>query len=61
MRMRAAVLERFGEPLAVQEVELEEPRRGEVPWSSATWPARSTSPPSSPTGSPSTKSTAASS
>jgi S-(hydroxymethyl)glutathione dehydrogenase / alcohol dehydrogenase len=30
MRMRAAVLERFGQPLAVQEVELEEPRAGEV-------------------------------
>ncbi len=30
MRMRAAVLERFGEPLAVQEVELAEPRAGEV-------------------------------
>jgi S-(hydroxymethyl)glutathione dehydrogenase/alcohol dehydrogenase len=28
--MRAAVLERFGEPLAVQEVELGEPRAGEV-------------------------------
>lgn len=28
--MRAAVLEEFGEPLAVQEVELAEPRRGEV-------------------------------
>src|SRR6188768_1844896 len=30
MRIRAAVLERFGEPLAVQEVELAEPRAGEV-------------------------------
>src|SRR4051794_8070493 len=30
MRMRAAVLEQFGAPLAVQEVELAEPRRGEV-------------------------------
>jgi S-(hydroxymethyl)glutathione dehydrogenase / alcohol dehydrogenase len=30
MRIRAAVLERFGEPLEVQEVELGEPRRGEV-------------------------------
>ena len=30
MKMRAAVLERFGEPLAVQEVELSEPRAGEV-------------------------------
>ena len=30
MKMRAAVLERFGEPLAVQEVELAEPRDGEV-------------------------------
>src|SRR5213083_450559 len=30
MRVRAAVLEEFGAPLAVQEVELEEPRRGEV-------------------------------
>ena len=30
MRMRAAVLEEFGKPLAVQEVELEEPREGEV-------------------------------
>ncbi len=30
MRMRAAVLEQFGQPLVVQEVELEEPRAGEV-------------------------------
>src|SRR4051794_12578647 len=30
MRMRAAVLERFGEPLAVQELDLAEPRAGEV-------------------------------
>ena len=30
MRMRAAVLEEFGEPLAVQEVELAEPEEGEV-------------------------------
>jgi S-(hydroxymethyl)glutathione dehydrogenase / alcohol dehydrogenase len=30
MRMRAAVLEEFGEPLAVQEVELAEPREGEA-------------------------------
>jgi S-(hydroxymethyl)glutathione dehydrogenase/alcohol dehydrogenase len=30
MKMRAAVLERFGEPLAVQEVKLAEPRAGEV-------------------------------
>jgi S-(hydroxymethyl)glutathione dehydrogenase / alcohol dehydrogenase len=30
MRIRAAVLEEFGEPLAVQEVELAEPRAGEV-------------------------------
>ena len=30
MKMRAAVLERFGEPLEVQEVELEEPKAGEV-------------------------------
>jgi S-(hydroxymethyl)glutathione dehydrogenase / alcohol dehydrogenase len=30
MKMRAAVLERFGEPLAVQEVDLAEPRAGEV-------------------------------
>jgi S-(hydroxymethyl)glutathione dehydrogenase/alcohol dehydrogenase len=30
MRIRAAVLEEFGAPLAVQEVELEEPRRGEA-------------------------------
>ncbi|HEU4736020.1 MAG TPA: alcohol dehydrogenase catalytic domain-containing protein [Solirubrobacterales bacterium] len=30
MRMRAAVLEQFGEPLSVQEVELAEPRAGEV-------------------------------
>jgi S-(hydroxymethyl)glutathione dehydrogenase/alcohol dehydrogenase len=30
MRMRAAVLERFGEPLVVQEVELAEPGPGEV-------------------------------
>ncbi|HET6832096.1 MAG TPA: alcohol dehydrogenase catalytic domain-containing protein [Solirubrobacterales bacterium] len=30
MRMKAAVLEEFGEPLVVQELELEEPRAGEV-------------------------------
>ena len=30
MRMRAAVLEEFGEPLVVQEVELAEPKAGEV-------------------------------
>jgi len=30
MRMRAAVLEGFGEPLVVQEVELEDPKPGEV-------------------------------
>jgi S-(hydroxymethyl)glutathione dehydrogenase / alcohol dehydrogenase len=30
MKMRAAVLEEFGRPLVVQEVELEEPRAGEV-------------------------------
>jgi S-(hydroxymethyl)glutathione dehydrogenase / alcohol dehydrogenase len=30
MKMRAAVLEEFGEPLSVQEVDLEEPRAGEV-------------------------------
>jgi S-(hydroxymethyl)glutathione dehydrogenase / alcohol dehydrogenase len=30
MKMRAAVLERFGEPLVVQEVELAEPKAGEV-------------------------------
>src|ERR687894_1872134 len=30
MRMRAAVLEEFGEPLVVQEVDLAEPREGEV-------------------------------
>jgi S-(hydroxymethyl)glutathione dehydrogenase / alcohol dehydrogenase len=30
MRMRAAVLEEFGEPLEVQEVELAEPKAGEV-------------------------------
>ena len=30
MRMRAAVLEEFGKPLAVQELELTEPRDGEV-------------------------------
>src|ERR687888_1656412 len=30
MRMRAAVLERFGDPLEVQELELAEPRAGEV-------------------------------
>jgi S-(hydroxymethyl)glutathione dehydrogenase/alcohol dehydrogenase len=30
MKMRAAVLEQFGQPLAVQEVELTEPRAGEV-------------------------------
>jgi S-(hydroxymethyl)glutathione dehydrogenase / alcohol dehydrogenase len=30
MRMRAAVLEKFGQPLVVQELELAEPRAGEV-------------------------------
>jgi len=30
MKMRAAALERFGEPLEVQELELAEPRAGEV-------------------------------
>ena len=30
MRMRAAVLEEFGKPLAVQEVELDEPGEGEA-------------------------------
>src|SRR3954467_14544735 len=30
MKMRAAVLERFGQPLEVQELELAEPRAGEV-------------------------------
>jgi len=30
MKMRAAVLEDFGQPLSVQEVDLEEPRAGEV-------------------------------
>src|SRR5437867_12646197 len=30
MRVRASVLAQFGAPLAVQEVELEEPRRGEA-------------------------------
>src|SRR5687767_3640780 len=30
MRMRAAVLEEFGQPLVVQELELAEPRAGEV-------------------------------
>src|SRR5213594_3013076 len=30
MRIRAAVLEEFGAPLAVQELELTEPRSGEV-------------------------------
>jgi S-(hydroxymethyl)glutathione dehydrogenase/alcohol dehydrogenase len=30
MKMRAAVLEEFGQPLVVQEVDLEEPRAGEV-------------------------------
>ena len=30
MRMRAAVLEEFGQPLVVQEVDLAEPRAGEV-------------------------------
>ena len=30
MQIRAAVLEEFGAPLAIQEVELEEPRAGEV-------------------------------
>jgi S-(hydroxymethyl)glutathione dehydrogenase/alcohol dehydrogenase len=30
MKIRAAVLEEFGQPLAVQEIDLEEPRAGEV-------------------------------
>jgi len=30
VQIRAAVLERFGEPLEVQELELAEPRSGEV-------------------------------
>ena len=30
MRIRAAVLERFGEPLVVEDVELAEPKAGEV-------------------------------
>jgi S-(hydroxymethyl)glutathione dehydrogenase/alcohol dehydrogenase len=30
MKIRAAVLEEFGAPLAVQELELTEPRAGEV-------------------------------
>src|SRR5687768_6111263 len=30
MRMRAAVMEEFGAPLAVQEIELAEPKQGEV-------------------------------
>ena len=30
MKMRAAVLEEFGKPLEVQDVELSEPRAGEV-------------------------------
>ena len=30
MKIRAAVLEEFGQPLVVQEVELEEPRAGEA-------------------------------
>jgi len=30
MRMRAAVLEEFGQPLVVQEIDLEEPKTGEV-------------------------------
>ena len=30
MRIRAAVLEEFGQPLEVQELELDEPREGEV-------------------------------
>jgi len=30
MRMRAAVLEEFGQPLVVQEIDLEEPKAGEV-------------------------------
>ena len=30
MRIRAAVLEEFGQPLAVQEVDLAEPQAGEV-------------------------------
>ena len=30
MRMKAAVLEEFGEPLVVQELELQDPQAGEV-------------------------------
>ena len=30
MKMRAAVLEEFGQPLSVQEVELDEPKAGEA-------------------------------
>ena len=30
MRMRAAVLEEFGKPLVVQELDLQEPKAGEV-------------------------------
>ncbi len=30
MRMRAAVLEQFGEPLVVRELDMQEPRAGEV-------------------------------
>ncbi len=30
MRMRAAVLEEFGQPLVVQELDLDEPKSGEV-------------------------------
>src|SRR3954463_6710196 len=30
MKMRAAVLEEFGQPLSIQEVDLAEPRAGEV-------------------------------
>ena len=30
MRMKAAVLEEFGEPLVVQDLELQDPQAGEV-------------------------------
>ena len=30
MRMKAAVLEEFGEPLVIQELELQDPKPGEV-------------------------------
>ena len=35
MKIRAAVLEQFGEPLVVQELDLAEPKEGEVGGGSA--------------------------